>query len=216
LARSVGLGPVTSPTRLARTEQLSRTGSGQPRSIPANRACTFASRPVLAQRARQRRRIEPMAWSSAAFRPRQGVPTLGAAQSRHHPGGLGGRCPGPWLGCRPQASTTVATRCKSLKSNPAAPVWRSNTGRPASGAGRPKASKPPDSALLGPSSRAHQGPVLGAKQPYAPGWMDRLLRAHAGRAASLPTFPGADITSSGSAGRDGRKPDLRLRLTVRA
>src|SRR5215208_4436473 len=36
LARSVGLGPVRSPPRLARTEQLSRIRSGWPRSMPTS------------------------------------------------------------------------------------------------------------------------------------------------------------------------------------
>src|SRR6185436_8975306 len=51
LARSVGLGPVRSPPRLARTEQLSRITSGWPRSMPTSRACTWASTP-LGQHAR--------------------------------------------------------------------------------------------------------------------------------------------------------------------
>src|SRR3982751_3480625 len=46
LARSVGLGPVRSPPRLARTEQLSRIRSGWPRSMPTSRACTWARTPV--------------------------------------------------------------------------------------------------------------------------------------------------------------------------
>src|SRR6476659_6866870 len=43
LPRSVGLGPVRSPPRLARTEQVSRIRSGWPRSIVASSACTFAA-----------------------------------------------------------------------------------------------------------------------------------------------------------------------------
>ena len=39
----------------------------------------------------------------------------------------------------------------------------------------------------------------------------RRLCAHVGRAASLPMFPGADITSPGFAGRDGRIADLQER-----
>ena len=61
LPRSVGLGPVRSPPRLARTEQLSTFRSGLPRSMAASSACTFASKPVSAQRARQRRSVEPLA-----------------------------------------------------------------------------------------------------------------------------------------------------------
>src|SRR5215208_5103258 len=38
LARSVGLGLVRSPARLARTEQLSRIRSGWPRSMPTSTA----------------------------------------------------------------------------------------------------------------------------------------------------------------------------------
>jgi hypothetical protein len=40
LARSVGLGPVSAPPRLARTRQLSRIRTGLPRSMLANRAWT--------------------------------------------------------------------------------------------------------------------------------------------------------------------------------
>src|SRR5687768_6268002 len=61
LARSVGLGPVRSPARLARTEQLSRIRSGWPRSMPTSTACTWASTPVSAQRVSHRRRVEPLA-----------------------------------------------------------------------------------------------------------------------------------------------------------
>src|SRR5215212_7410056 len=75
LARSVGLGPVRSPPRLARTEQLSRIRSGWPRSMPTSTACTWASTPVSAQRVSHRRRVEPLAWSPVAVRLRQGVPS---------------------------------------------------------------------------------------------------------------------------------------------
>src|SRR4051812_39100079 len=46
LPRSVGLGPVRSPPRLARTKQVSRIRSGWPRSMPTSKAWTFASRPL--------------------------------------------------------------------------------------------------------------------------------------------------------------------------
>src|SRR5687767_2044355 len=44
LARSVGLGPVRSPPRLARTEQLSRIRSGWPRSMPTGSVRARASK----------------------------------------------------------------------------------------------------------------------------------------------------------------------------
>src|SRR5689334_17024351 len=44
LPRSVGFGPVRSPPRLARTEQLSRIRSGWPRSIATSTACTRCRR----------------------------------------------------------------------------------------------------------------------------------------------------------------------------
>src|SRR4051812_4277034 len=60
LARSVGLGPVRSPPRLARTEQVSRIRSGWPRSMPTSTAWTCASTPVSAQRVSHRRRVDPL------------------------------------------------------------------------------------------------------------------------------------------------------------
>src|ERR1700761_1332065 len=75
LARSVGLGPVRSPPRLARTEQVSRIRSGWPRSMPTSMAWTRASKPVSAQPARQRRRVAPLAWAAVAVRLRHGVPS---------------------------------------------------------------------------------------------------------------------------------------------
>ena len=74
-------------------------------------------------------------------------------------------------------------------------------------AGHLKASKLPDSALLGPSSRAHQGPVLGAKQPYAPGWLDRLLRAHVGHELAAGAILKPDILYSPVGDRDGREAE---------
>src|SRR3569832_816996 len=59
----------------ARTEQVSRIRSGWPRSMLTSRACTLPSTAVSAQRARQRRRVEPLACSSVAVRLRQGVPS---------------------------------------------------------------------------------------------------------------------------------------------
>ena len=69
-ARSVGFGPVRSPPRLARTEQVSRISSGWPRSMPTSRACAFANRHVPAQRARQRRRVATtrMVWIGGVTR----------------------------------------------------------------------------------------------------------------------------------------------------
>src|SRR5688500_17674182 len=102
LPRSVGLGPVRSPPRLARTEHASRIRSGWPRSMPTSRACTFANRPVLAHRIR------------AAAQGRGAGLVLGgdqaapwralaqeAPQRRHHPDGVG------WWVARPAARPVV-------------------------------------------------------------------------------------------------------------
>src|SRR3954451_5339318 len=75
LARSVGLGPTRSPPRLARTEQLSRIRVGLPRSIATSSACTLASTAFSAQKARNRRKVEPLACSRVARRLRHGRPS---------------------------------------------------------------------------------------------------------------------------------------------
>src|SRR3954464_8182734 len=75
LPRSVGFGPVRSPPRLARTEQLSRIRSGWPRSMLTSRVCTRGNTLLSAQRVNQRRSVEPLTWLSVAVRLRQGVPS---------------------------------------------------------------------------------------------------------------------------------------------
>ncbi len=75
LARSVGLGPVRSPPRLARTEQLARIRSGWPRSMLTSTASTCGSRPIRAQRSKQRRKVDPLALVAVAIRLRQRVPS---------------------------------------------------------------------------------------------------------------------------------------------
>src|SRR5215217_119667 len=66
LPRSVGLGPVSSPPRLARTEQLSTTTSqgalsGPARTIRIRATWTWRNRAVALQPSRRRRRVEPQA-----------------------------------------------------------------------------------------------------------------------------------------------------------
>src|SRR3954452_23800440 len=72
LPRSVGLGPVSSPPRLARTEQLSRIRVGSPRNMLTSTAWTCASRPLCAHCSRYRGGVEPLAWAAVARRLRQG------------------------------------------------------------------------------------------------------------------------------------------------
>ena len=75
LPRSVGLGPVNTPARFARTEQVSRISIGMPRSMATRRACTPVSRPLRAQASRRRRSVEPLASPTLAVRLRHGVPS---------------------------------------------------------------------------------------------------------------------------------------------
>jgi len=78
-ALSVGLGPVSSPPRLARTEQLStirsQARSGWLRSMPTSMECTCRSTPVCVQSAKRRRKVDPLALASVARRLRHGVPS---------------------------------------------------------------------------------------------------------------------------------------------
>src|SRR3954454_14751512 len=71
LARSVGLGPTRSPPRLARTEQLSRIRVGLPRSIATSSACPVASSAFSAQKARNRRKVEPLGRVCKRLQPEQ-------------------------------------------------------------------------------------------------------------------------------------------------
>src|SRR4051794_34369306 len=117
LPRSVGFGPVRSPPRLARTLQLSRIRSGPPRSMATSRACTRWSRLTSAHSARRRRRVEPLAWSAVARRPRHGVPSR---RNRRRVASTrtvaAGGCPGPGSPGPSQRSITVPTRSKILRS----------------------------------------------------------------------------------------------------
>src|SRR5215218_4655178 len=123
-ARSVGLGPVRSPARLARTEQLSRIRSGWPRSMPTSRACTWASTPVSAQRVNHRRRVEPLACAAVAVRLHQGVPSRRKRRkvlsTRTVSAGGWPRAPS---GGGSQTSMTVAIRRKILLSKAVLHVW---------------------------------------------------------------------------------------------
>src|SRR5215208_4609043 len=80
LPRSVGLGPVSSPPRLARTEQLSTTtsqeaASGPARTIRIRATWTWRSRAVALQPSRRRRRVEPQARPAAARSCRHCTPS---------------------------------------------------------------------------------------------------------------------------------------------
>src|SRR3954454_2354210 len=80
LPRSVGLGPVSSPPRLARTEQLSTTTSQEATSGPARTIRTRAtwtrrSRAVAPQPSKRRRRVEPQARPAAARSSRHCTPS---------------------------------------------------------------------------------------------------------------------------------------------
>src|SRR3954466_14231062 len=118
LPRSVGFGPVRSPPRLARTEQLSRIRSGWPRSIATSRACTRCSRLTWAQPARRRRKVEPLAWPGLATRLRHGAPSRRNRRTVASTRTVSaGGCPGPGSPGPSHRSITVAIRSKILTSN---------------------------------------------------------------------------------------------------
>ena len=80
LPRSVGLGPVSSPPRLARTEQLSTTtsqgaASGPARTIRTRATWTRRSRAVALQSSRRRRKVEPQARPAVARSSRHCTPS---------------------------------------------------------------------------------------------------------------------------------------------
>src|SRR4051812_22830889 len=80
LPRSVGLGPVSSPPRSARTEQLSTTTSQAATSGPARTSriratWTWRSRAVAPQPSGRRRRVEPEARPAAARSCRHCTPS---------------------------------------------------------------------------------------------------------------------------------------------
>src|SRR3954469_6472840 len=118
LARSVGLGPTRSPPRLARTEQLSRIRVGLPRSIATSSACTLARTAFSAQKARNRRRVEPLTCSIVARRLRHGRPSRRNRRrvAITRTSALRG-WPGPRFGGGSQATISSAIRSRSLKSN---------------------------------------------------------------------------------------------------
>ena len=109
----MGLGPVRSPPRLARTEQLSKISVGLPRSMATSIAWTLRSRPVRAQRAKVRRSVEPLAWPTLARKLRHGVPSRRNWRKVASTRTVCARgCPGTGPGRGSQHSTTVATRSK--------------------------------------------------------------------------------------------------------
>src|SRR3954463_6104449 len=129
LPRSVGLGPVRSPPRLARTKQVSRIRSRDQVGVAAQHAdqqsMDFRQQTPLGpapQAAAQgcatgltRGGTQAAPGRALALDTRRSVATTRIVS-------LGG-CPGPRLGRWSQASMTVAIRCKSLKSIAAIPVW---------------------------------------------------------------------------------------------
>jgi hypothetical protein len=80
LPRSVGLGPVSSPPRVARTEQLSTTtsegaSSGPERTIRTRTTWTRRSTAVALQSSRRRRKVEPQARPAVARSSRHCTPS---------------------------------------------------------------------------------------------------------------------------------------------
>src|SRR3954454_4645259 len=80
LPRSVGLGPVSSPPCLARTEQLSTTTSQEvtsdpERTIQTRAVWTCRSKAVALQLSRRRRKVEPQARPAAARNSRHCTPS---------------------------------------------------------------------------------------------------------------------------------------------
>src|SRR3954452_17171261 len=83
LPRSVGLGPVSSPPCLARTEQLSTTTSqgapsGPARTIRIRATWTRRRTAVVLQLSRRRRRVEPALGPPAAPAARRGAAATAA------------------------------------------------------------------------------------------------------------------------------------------
>ena len=115
LPRSVGLGPVKSPPRLARTEQVSRIRVGSPRNIPTSTAWTCANTPRCAHCSRCRRKVEPLTLPVVAVRLRHGVPSRRnwrKVASTRTVADRGWPRPRSFAGV--QKSMTVAMRSKSL------------------------------------------------------------------------------------------------------
>jgi hypothetical protein len=109
------MGPVRSPPRLARTEQVSRIRVGSPRSMPTSTAWTWGSKPICAHCSRWRRKVEPLALSAVARRLRQGVPSRTNCCKVASTRTVADRgWPRPCSRGGAQKSMTVAMRFKSL------------------------------------------------------------------------------------------------------
>ena len=132
LAAVGGLGPVRSPPRLARTEQLSMIKVGLPRIMATSMACTLGKVPVCAQRAKARRKVEPLAWASSARRLRHGVPSrrnrrrVASTRTTSDRG-----CSGPSPCGSSQHAITVAIMSKTGCPKPSPPPQTPEMGRDA-------------------------------------------------------------------------------------
>src|SRR3954466_6231081 len=124
LPRSVGLGPVSSPPCLARTEQLSTTTSqeatsGPERTIRTRAVWTCRSKAVALQLSRRRRKVEPQARPAAARTSRHCTPsrTKKRSVSTTLIVGIGGR---PVLSGRPSIRSMIpATNAVAFDAMPA-------------------------------------------------------------------------------------------------
>src|SRR3954454_17188442 len=129
LPRSVGLGPVSSPPRLARTEQLSTTTShgaafGPARTLRTSTAWTRRSKAVALQSSRRRRKVEPEARPTMARSSRHRTPSRRKNRSASTTliVGTGGR---PVLSGRPSIRSMIpATNAVALDAMLASPCQR--------------------------------------------------------------------------------------------
>src|SRR5689334_16113299 len=179
LPRSVGLGPVSSPPRLARTEQLSTTTSqaatsGPARTIRIRATWTWRSRAVAPQPSRRRRRVEPQARPAAARSSRHCTPsrTKKRSVSTTSMVGRGGRP--VRYGRRSIRSMIPATSSAALVAMLASPCRRHGKRAPRA----PGAERLTSYAVL-------------ETAPYAGGWLEgRDLDgvAEVGEAADEPPF----------------------------
>src|SRR4051812_253088 len=149
LPRSVGLGPVSSPPRLARTEQLSTTTSqaaapGPARTIRTRATRTRRSRAVALHSSRRRRRVEPQARPAAARSSRHCTPSRTKERSVPTTStvGRGGR---PVRYGRPPIRSMIpATSSVALDAMLASPCRRHGKRAP----GAPDADRPTSYAVL--------------------------------------------------------------------
>src|SRR6478672_8168024 len=126
LPRSVGLGPVSAPPRLARTEQLStttsqRAGSDPARTMRIRARCTWRKRAVPSHSPRRRRKVAPLARPAVARSSRHCTPsrTKNRSASTTLSVGNGGRpVPGGLPSSRSMTAATNAAAFGPMRASP--------------------------------------------------------------------------------------------------